>query len=181
MRMPRFPARVWWPCSCRRSGFTACDVTGEARNEENPERTLELVVHCSVSKFVNLARGTAEIDQLVPALGLKKMYATVATRQFPLFVDTPLLETATFRIHLPNGVTVARPAEDVTVASEFGSYSVTFREPEAGALEVRRTFQVPVQVVRPQQYAEFAKFATKIDEAERQKIGLQTERVEAVK
>ena len=155
------------------------NVTGEARNENSPEKSLELVVHCSASKFVSLARGRFEIEQLVPTLGLKKMYASGGPRQTPLYVDTPLFETATFRIHLPEGVTVARPVNDVAFQNEFGKYSVTFREPEAGLLEVRRAFDIPVQVVPAPKFAEFARFASQIDEAERQKIGLETERMTA--
>jgi tetratricopeptide (TPR) repeat protein len=155
------------------------NVTGEVKNEESPEKSLELVLHCSSPKFVNLARGTAELEQLVPTLGLKKMYAGNGARQSALYVDTPLFETATFHIHLPEGVTVARPAKDVAVENEFGKYSVTFREPEAGVLEVRRAFDIPVQVVPANKFAAFAHFAAQIDEAERQKIGLKTERMMA--
>jgi len=149
-------------------------VTGEARNESNPDRSLEIILHCTAPKFVNLARGKADIEQLVPALGLKKMYVSSTSRSFPLFVDTPLFESATFRIHLPDGVALARPASDLQISNDFGSYSVTFRELEANVLEVKRSFAIPVQVVPPQRYADFAKFASQVDDAERQKIGLET-------
>lgn len=155
------------------------NVTGEARNENSPEKSLELVVHCTAAKFVDLARGAAELEQLVPTLGLKKMYASSGSRQSPLYLDTPLFETATFRIHLPDGVTVARPAKDVAFENEFGKYSVSFRELEAGVLEVRRAFDIPVQIVPARKFAEFARFAAQIDEAERQKIGLEVERMTA--
>ena len=46
------------------------------------------------------------------ALRLKKMYANSASRLFPLYVDTPMFETATFRIHLPSGVEITRPAKE---------------------------------------------------------------------
>lgn len=155
------------------------DVTGEAKNENSPEKSLELTVHCSAPKFVNLANGTADLEQLVPTLGLRKMYANSGARQSALYVDTPLFETATFRIHLPEGVSIARRAKDVQVTNEFGKYSVTFREPEPGVLEVRRAFDIPVQIVPAKKFADFARFASQIDEAERQKIGLEAERTSA--
>jgi hypothetical protein len=155
------------------------NVTGEARNEDATQRSLELVVHCSAAKFADMSRGSAELEQLVPTLGLKKMYASSSSRQSPLYVDTPLFETATFRIHLPEGVNVSKLAKDVQVENEFGKYSVTFRQPEAGLIEVRRAFDIPVQVVPPKKFAEFARFAAQIDEAEKQKIGLERDRVTA--
>ena len=102
------------------------------------------------------------------------MYVSSASRNFPLFVDTPLFETATFRVHLPNGVTVAHPANDLQVSNDFGTYSVTFRELEPNVLEVKRSFNIPVQVVPPQKFTAFATFASQVDDAERQKIGLET-------
>ena len=49
-------------------------MTGATRNEHDPDRTLELVLHCRAPRYVSLGQGTTEIDQLVPTLGLKKMY-----------------------------------------------------------------------------------------------------------
>jgi tetratricopeptide (TPR) repeat protein len=155
------------------------NVTGEVRNELNPGRTLEITLHCTSPQQVDLTGGVADMDQLVPDLGLKSMYPSVTDRKFPLFVSAPLFETATFRIHLPEGVVVARPASDLHVHSEFGTYSVTFREPEPRVLEVTRTFDVPVQVVATGKLVNFAKFAGEIDSAEHQKIGLQVERMVA--
>lgn len=149
------------------------NVTGEVRNEQNPDKSLELVLHCTASHYVNLTRGTADLEQLVPGLGLKKMYASGSSRQFPLYVDAPLFETATFRVHLPPGVGVARAMSDTQVASDFGKYSVSFREIEDGVLEVKRSFNIPVQIVPVQRFQEFVKFASQIDDAERQKIGLE--------
>lgn len=152
------------------------NVSGSVRNEDNPDRTLEITLHCTAPQFVDLSNGTADLDQLVPDLGLKSMYPAVTSRKFPLYVGAPLFESTTFRIHLPDGVMITRPANDLHAKTQFGSYSVTFREPQPRVLEITRTFDVPVQVVAPANLTEFAKFAAQIDNAERQKIGLQVDR-----
>jgi hypothetical protein len=151
------------------------DVSGTARNERDPDHPLELAIRCRVPRFVNFARGAVEIDQLAPALGLKKMYGGGGARRFPLYLDTPLIEITTFRLHLPPGVEVTHTAGDLDLASEFGRYQASFRQIEPGLLEIRRAFQIPVQIVPPDRYAEFAKFTGQIDELERQRLTLERE------
>jgi hypothetical protein len=160
----------------RRIFPAAENVTGEIRNELDPERSLEIMIHCTSPQQIDLAGGTADLEQLVPGLGLKSLYPGVTGRRFPLYVSAPLFETTTFRIHLPDGVNIARPANDVRTQTEFGSYSVIFRQPEPRLLEITRSFDVPVQVVAPDKLVEFAKFEGQIDSAERQKVGLEVDR-----
>ena len=113
-----------------------------------------------------------DIDQLVPALGLKRMYATQAARKFALAIELPLIESATFRLHLPAGVVVAHLAGNLRFDSSFGGYALEFRQPDARTLEVRRSFRIPVQTVAPAAYTEFARFAGQIEDAERQRLTL---------
>ena len=53
--------------------------------------------------------------------------------------------------------------------TRFGGYSVTFRHPAPDAVEITRSFRIPVQVVAPENYEEFSRFARQIDDAERQR------------
>lgn len=163
----------------RRIFPNAEEVTGEVRNEDDPDRSLEISIHCTASQAVDLSHGAADLEQLAPDLGLSSIYPPVVGRKFPLFVSLPLFESTTFRIHLPDGVTVSRRPADFHAQGEFGSYSVTFSEPRAGVLEIKRTFDVPVQVVEPGKLTQFAKFETDVDRAERQRIGLTIERTMA--
>jgi tetratricopeptide (TPR) repeat protein len=148
------------------------DVTGSTRNERDPDRPLELNLRCRAPRYVNLAQGTADIDQLVPTLGLRKMYSS-PSRKFPLFIDTPLVESAWFRLHLPPGVSVLHGAPDMNLSGAFGSYALTLRQPSPAVLDVQRSFRIPVQVIAPERFPEFSTFAGKIDEAERQRITLE--------
>ena len=41
-------------------------------------------------------------------------------------------------------------------------------------VDVHRDFRIPVQVIAPDRYSAFVNFAVRIDEAERQRISLET-------
>jgi cellulose synthase operon protein C len=150
----------------------ADEVTGATRNEHDPDRPLELTLHCRAPRYVSLGHSTTEIDQLVPTLGLKKMYSG-SNRRFPLYIDTPLVESARFRVHLPANVSVAGGMPELNLSGAFGSYSLSLRRLSPDVLDIQRSFRIPAQVVAPERFADFSLFAARIDEAERQKIILQ--------
>lgn len=158
------------------SGVT--ESSGEVRYERDGDHPLEILLHCRATHAINLTtvngQQIAELDQLVPTLGLKKMYAA-GDRKFPLFVDTPLVEVSTFRVHLPEGVQILQLASDARLRSKFGEYSLTFRRDAASVVEVRREFRIPVQVVPINRIASFRRFAQQIDDAERQHSTLTTD------
>jgi hypothetical protein len=151
----------------------AMDVAGTIENESEPDRPLVLHFACRAPRFVSFAGSAADLDQLVPALGLRKMYVGLSGRTFPLYLDTPFFERATFRLHLAPGLRLSRLAPDFTTQNDFGSYSVVFRELASGDIEIRRAFDIPVQVVPPTRFAAFAHFAERIDDAERQRLLLE--------
>jgi hypothetical protein len=154
----------------------AVSVAATVRHESDAERPLSIELRCRVPQLIQLTRLAEEdaldIDQLVPPLGLKRMYAAAAERKFALAIEVPLFESATFRLHLPDAVTVAQRARDFRLENEFGSYTVEFRQPDARTLEVRRSFRIPAQVVEATAYPAFARFAGQIEEAERQRLSL---------
>jgi hypothetical protein len=144
---------------------------GEIRNENDPERAVELQFSCRAPRLLSFNGHTAELDQLAPALGLRQMYG-LGPRQFPLYIDAPLIETATFRVHLPAGLRVVQRAADLRLHNELGEYSVEFRYPTESEIDIRRAFRIPVEVVAPDRFEEFASFARQIDAAEQQRITL---------
>ncbi|HYG97882.1 MAG TPA: DUF3857 domain-containing protein [Terriglobales bacterium] len=148
----------------------AADAQGEVRNETDSDHPLEIVLTCRAPHFANFSAQTADLDQLVPALGLRKMYVQGGSRRSPLYVDTPLIETATFRVTLPPSMRFAALAGNVTESNDFGSYSVTFRERTENSVEIRREFTIPVQVIQPGRFELFSRFARLIDDAERQRL-----------
>jgi hypothetical protein len=151
----------------------ATGVTGTVAHENDPEQPLKLSVRCTVPQFINLQNSSTEIDQLAPALGLATLYGKTATRKFPLLIDSLLFESIVFHLHLPDGMDVKGLPSDFTDRTEFGEYALHFaRLPRQ--IDIHRDFRVPVQVVAPEKYPAFLTFALRIDDAERQRISLET-------
>jgi hypothetical protein len=153
----------------------AIAVTGSAAHEDSPEQPLEILLHCTVPQFIARQNGTAEFDQLVPALGLRALYAKTPTRKFPLYIDLLFFESTTFHLHLPDGVQVRSLPPNFMEKGEFGEYAARFAQ-SGQQIDIHREFRIPAQVVSPEKYAAFARFARQIDEAERQRISLQLRR-----
>ena len=153
----------------------ATSVTGVAAHESDPEQPLKLLIHCTVPQFMNRQSGPTEINQLAPELGLATLYAKSPTRKFPLLIDSLFFESTVFHLHLPDGMAVRSLPIDFTYKTEFGEYTLRFlRLPQQ--IDIHRDFHIPVQVVAPDKYAAFVNFAMRIDEAEHQRISLETGR-----
>src|SRR5262249_5973501 len=102
----------------------ATSISGTATHIADPELPLELSMHCVVPQFVNQQSGVIEINQLVPALGLRAQYARTPARKFPLFIESLFFESTTFHLHLAEGMRVRSVPADFTGRNEFGEYSV---------------------------------------------------------
>ena len=151
----------------------AASVTGTAAHENDPEQPLRLSVRCTVPQFINRQSGAAEINQLAPALGLAALYAKTPTRKFPLLIDSLFFESTVFHLHLPDGMEAHSLPSDFTDRTEFGEYALRFvRMPHQ--IDIHRDFRIPVQVIMPDRYGAFVNFALRIDEAERQRISLES-------
>lgn len=145
-------------------------ASGDVQNESSTDAPLILTLDCHATRFADFSKAMTELNQLVPSLGLKSMYATPSFRKTPLLIDTPLFETTAFRIHLPDSMTFVATPRDLVQQNEFGSYSVSFKSIDASTIEVRRDFNIPVQIVETRQFDSFLRFARDIEEAERQHL-----------
>jgi hypothetical protein len=151
----------------------AASVTGTAAHENDPEQPLRLSVRCTVPQFINRQSGAAEINQLAPALGLATLYAKTPTRKFPLLIDSLFFESTVFHLHLPDGMEAHSLPSDFTDRTEFGEYALRFVG-MPHQIDIHRDFRIPVQVIMPDKYGAFVNFALRIDEAERQRISLES-------
>ena len=152
-------------------GATA--VTGSAAHENDPEQPLKLSVRCTVPQFINRQSAVAEINQLAPALGLATLYAKTPIRKFPLYIESLFFESTIFHLHLSGGMEVHSLPANFADKTEFGEYALRFvRLPHQ--VDIHRDFRIPVQVIAPEKYTAFVNFALRIDEAERQRISLET-------
>lgn len=153
----------------------ATEASGDVIHENDPDQQLSIEVNCSAPSFVDLRRRTADIDQITPALGLRSMYARNSTRVNPLAIDAVLFETSVFNVTLPEGVTLSNGI-DTNVKSEFGSYSTSIRQLAPRVWEMKRDFNIPLQVIAPDHYQAFSEFASRIDAIERQRLTLRINR-----
>jgi Domain of Unknown Function with PDB structure (DUF3857)/Domain of Unknown Function with PDB structure (DUF3858) len=152
-------------------GATA--VRGAALHLNDPEQPLELTIDCKVPQFIAPHAGFEDISQLVPALGLRSFFSNTSVRRFPLLLDSVFSESTVFHLHLPPGVAVRTLPHDFVSRSEFGEYAVRFSQADK-QLDVKREFEIPVQVVEPAQFPAFLEFARQIERAEQQPITLRT-------
>lgn len=149
----------------------ASRISGISAHEDDSEKPLELTIECVVPQFVNVQHHILDLDQLVPALGLRALYAKSAARKFPLYIDSVLFESTVFHLRLSPPFEVRGLPSEFTAHNEFGDYSVRFSSSQR-QINVEREFHIPVQVIPPEKYGAFAQFARQIDEAERRRIAI---------
>jgi cellulose synthase operon protein C len=162
----------YWQTLARRSFPGAAEVTGDVLNEDEHEQPLEVRLRFRVPRYLRPGAERLQLDQLAPALALRRQYAQSSSRRLPLYLNGPLFEESLFRLHLPAGVRLDEREGSGEAASEFGSYVFSFREVQPGVVELRRRYHVPVQRVEAARYPAFREFARRIDEIESRRLPL---------
>src|SRR5262249_14384777 len=150
----------------------AVNVAGEVLHQNDLTQPLELRISCRVPHFTQWENNEAEIRQLIPQLSLRSMYAGLPTRKYPLFIDTPLQETTAFTLHLPDEVGFKVSPQTASITTEFGTFKTTIQKLDSRTLQVVREFDISVQTIPPEHYPEFAAFANRTEQADRQEIVL---------
>jgi hypothetical protein len=149
----------------------ASKISASIFHEEDPEKPLEIELTVASSASSRWSGSSLDLGQLIPALGLSRLYASLPVRNQDLWLETPLIEESEFTVQLPAGVEVWRMPEPFTAKSSFGEYRTDFRL-EDGALKIIRSFRIPMQQIPAAQYPEFSRFALQIDGAEREQLQL---------
>jgi len=149
----------------------ASKISASMFHEDDPEKPLEVELTVASSAASRWNGSSLDLGQLIPALGLSRLYATLPVRSQDLWLETPLIEESEFTVHLPEGVEVWHMPEPFTAKSSFGEYRTDFRL-EDGALKMIRSFRIPMQQIAAAQYPAFSKFAIEIDSAEREQLQL---------
>lgn len=150
---------------------TADEVTATVSHEDDSEQALELELNVRAPKFARWNGSELRFEQMVPALGLRRMYATLPERQQAVVLDTPLVESSEFLINVPAGLEAVRTPSSVDLKSEFGEYHSELKS-EGTVLKLTRNFRIPAQVIAPASYHDFSDFALQVDSAEKQIIQL---------
>lgn len=149
----------------------ASKISAFILQEDDPEKPLEVELTVASSAPSRWNGSSLDLGQLIPALGLSRLYATLPVRNQDLWLETPLIEESEFTVHLPAGVEVWHMPEPFTAKSSFGEYRTDFKL-EDGALKIVRSFRIPMQQIPAARYPEFSRFALQIDGAEREQLQL---------
>lgn len=153
----------------------ARNISGMVLHEREPESPLELELKIGSSSPSQWSGSNLELGQIVPALGLGRLYATLPQRRRDLLLETPLIEDSEFQVHLPSGMEGAHLPKSVNLKSRFGEYSTRFKI-EDRTLRISRSFRIPAQQIAPVDYLAFSQFALQIDSAERELVQLRSKR-----
>ncbi|MFL6436423.1 MAG: DUF3858 domain-containing protein [Terriglobales bacterium] len=148
----------------------ASGISGAVIHEQDSESPLELEIKTAPS-VAHWKGADLELGQLIPALGLSRLYATLPERSANLLLEAPLVEESQFRIHLPPGTEASRLPAPTDLTSSFGEYHTDYKV-EGGVLRIVRSFRIPVQEITPGDYPAFSDFAMRIDNAEREQLQL---------
>jgi hypothetical protein len=88
-------------------------------------------------------------------------------RRLPYFLDAPLVSDSSVRLRLGAGLSVLEMPAGLQQDSPGGSYELRFEQPSPDVLAIRRTVALHPFVMQAADYADFAAFCARIDEAER--------------
>jgi hypothetical protein len=102
---------------------------------------------------------------------LGRRFAQRAERALPLLIETMEKQTTRTEIVLPQGYRLRSPPPPIALRTPFGEFSWSARE-ERGRIVVEEAFVMPRQRVAPAQYARFADFARRVDDAEGMELTL---------
>src|SRR5205085_10456472 len=149
----------------------ANEISAIVMHEDDPEQPLELELQVKATKFTRWIGPELQLGQIVPALGLSRLYATLPQRRDAVVIETPLVESSEFIVHLPPGVESLRLPEMVELKSSFGEYRAEFNN-DRDRLRIVRSFRIPMQEISAADYPAFSRFAFQIDSAERELIQL---------
>jgi hypothetical protein len=147
-------------------------VKGQILNETSAG-PVTILVECRTNNVLgNVVRASQprRLQQLVPGLGLRSMYASRSSREQPVAIDSVLFETTRFNVTVPNGMELRLPSGDLALASGFGDYSSRSRKIGSNSYEFTREFNIPMQIIEKAQYEAFRKFAEQIDDAEKSQL-----------
>lgn len=150
------------------------EVSGRVVHEDDLAKPLQLDLDIKALRIANGNASQFEMGQLLPAVGLSRLYASLPARRQDLLIETPLVEDAQFAIHFPAGAQVGLAPGTIKLKNQFGSYRASFLATNQ-SLTILREFSIPAQIIPSSEYSRFQNFAIEIDNFERQSITLKRE------
>ncbi len=135
------------------------------------DRPLEMIYRLKVPRLARSVKRPGGGKRLVlrsgffPAL-VGRIYGRLARRRLPLRLGPMGPMSLRLTIQLPAGFQATSLPPPVSLQTPYGRFSLkaTARK---GAVELRRSLQLPFRIVGPKQYPTFTVFAAQVDRAER--------------
>lgn len=140
---------------------------------ENQSYPLTVNFICAASGFASKVDDKLLFEPVIQPLALTESYIARVERVYPLLISVPQLSVDEYEFYLPSGYVVDNLPENVSIETGFGNYSVTYLL-ENETIKVNRSFSLPIQRIKPDEYLLFMDFCHKIDMAEKEKVTLKT-------
>ena len=134
---------------------------------EDPAKPLRLNYDFSVLQLARrTGSDTLRLEKGFYPLKLTYSYIKMPMRRYPLYVNAPNGSVMQVELSPPEGYRIASFPESQEIRSRFGVVRFTV-ELKEGRLMLLRRHAIPVQVISPEDYAEFFKFCREVDRYEK--------------
>lgn len=118
------------------------------------------------SHWVSVSADGIEIPYPLPHSPLRDHYANLATRTFPVDIESGIENIASMSVRLPEGYIWHKPELKKHIESEFGTYDLNVESISDSEIQVKRSYRLPARKISLEDYPEFQKFCQNILDAE---------------
>ncbi|MCB1049596.1 MAG: DUF3858 domain-containing protein [Acidobacteria bacterium] len=134
--------------------------------EDQPAGEFQLAHTFSHPAFGVLEGQTFKLPRLLPETVLIQNYGSLAERHMPLHIRRPLVNEGTVRVTLNGKAHWSVEPKNVNLKTEFGVYKLTVKRESEQVLLIKRSYEVPDQLIAPENYPKFLEFLNSINENE---------------
>ena len=139
----------------------------EMRNIEDSGKPIELHYTFTVRRLARRFGRHLRIEKGFFPIDLLLNYIRIPSREYPLLINGVNSGYNTTLIELPEGFAVEQAPAGRTIESPFGIYRLDVKE-DPGRLAITRDFSIPIQRVEREDYMDFYKFCSEVDQLERE-------------
>jgi|GEM_PF-6515324 len=144
--------------------FPGVEMTSfNIENQEEEEGPLRIFFTFEGDAYARIDDGTMILSKIFRPLNFSGSFMSLQQRKLPLWIDTQLLYNYHVDIDFPPVQPVSIPMEPKLMQTEFGDYEISWEWKE-NRLSIQKYLWLPIQLIHPEQYAEFCKFGNVITE-----------------
>ncbi len=142
----------------------------ELRGLESEREPLSFWAKGKHKAFLDETRGELACKLPIPPLQLSTAVAGEGDRKQSFFLPTVIVQRTRVSIEMPEGMTLVQPLQEVREECHGASYRLVLEPDGARAFTIVREFVSPPLLLQPSEFAAFAAFAKRVDEAERARL-----------